>query len=249
MSAKEKERSRKIEELARQAGYDPEKNLEEATRSAPPIPSIKREKTAEGSRLFIKYPPDEDNPEEKIKYFKGSSVEVAIVDVKPIFSMSEQGDLANKIYFEIDGKVVIDKRSDIQIVRNQKGNPQKRLIIGLLDPDGVPTEAVLYLSVTDLKALDSVAKKIKAAGTNFGKTTVLLQHSISKRASFVWVGISWDIGTQFSKMSSEDYDLWAQCFEKTFAYLSAEKDAYGSRENTNAYKSPQAEDVPATDDY
>lgn len=216
--------SEEVKKLLAQEGYDAGKTMRDAQKSAKQLPTIKGEATKVGVALYMIFPSDKEG--KSVTELYKEPPEIMVVDVVKGRSLGGSG-ATEKIYLELDDKVIYDNRDYSQKASNQRGNPFKTLVLAAKAPNGQLTTAIMYLSMSNLKWLDAVQKELSAVGKTFVDSVIRITPVVMCKAGVSdWAGLKMEV-------AKDADDKWLEAFTNAFKEAKARKELYNSGSNAS----------------
>ena len=196
--------------------------VDSAERAARPLPVIRGDLSGTGKiSWLVRYPKGyEEREDTEVVDLPEVNPEIMICGIDNLQQISEEGG-TGWIYFEVNNKVVIDKRTREQRAMQNRGMPSKGCTIIFTDENGNLTVGMFYVSVTNLKALDLFAKKVKAAVNNFGGTRFKITSRSNKTTKGTWILYDYE-------MTDPPDDKWLDAFIKGMEEFKERERIYAS---------------------
>ncbi len=207
-----------------------DKTVGDAIRSAKSLPVLKAEtNSALKISWLVRYPQGyEDREEQEIVELGKADPLIMIASVDNYKQIVDKNDITNKIYFEVNGRVVIDKRSQTERELNETGSPSKGCTIVFLNEKKELTVGMFYISVTNLRALDMFAKKVKAEVGNFSKTLIKLTTDTKTKSSYApWVVYDYEL-------AGDPDEAWVDGFITAYDEVRERENIYANLDSTVA---------------
>jgi len=230
-------KTRLKEVLAKEYGYKAEETVSRGIRTAKRLAKIQGEASKTGVRVFYQSAPDEKGEVETVEY--KDPVEFMVVEIDNVNQIVQDGTM-EKIYFEVNDRVIIDERNDLQRQRNDRGMPSKHLTIAVRAPNGEIVPAMFYVTVSNLKRLDAFCKKMKSEGLTFADTTIILKlDSFKNKYGKEQVVYDYEIGNTEPDIS------WEEGFLEAFKEVQERKKIYSQNTSEKTTENMGATEAPS----